>query len=466
MTANDTAAKPPPRARSGPLLTEGPIARTMVIFSLPILASSVLQSINTSINAIWIGQLLGVRALSASANANSLVFFLLGAVFGLGLAATVLVGQSVGAKNLDQAKRTIGTSVTFFGVISVLLAAFGIAFAPQILVLMRTPQDSLAMASDYLRVIFVALPGMYLYSFVMMALRGAGDSNTPFVFLLLSAIVDVALNPILIRGFGPIPALGIAGSALATMIAQWASLVALVAWLYRSKHFLRLARGEGHYLRIDRQILRALITKGVPMGLAMVVMSSSMLVMISLVNRYGSHTTAAYGACFQLWSYVQMPGFAVGSAVSSMAAQNVGAKLWDRVSRIAIAGVIYNVLLTSAMVVVITLVRRRAFALFLGTDTVAIETAVHIHAIVSWSFIMLGVGFVLSSAVRATGAVMWPLVILFISLWMVRLPFAYWMSGTLHAESIWWSFPLGSGTSMIMTAIYYRFGSWRQSHML
>jgi putative MATE family efflux protein len=438
----------------------------MVRFSLPILASSVLQSLNTSINAIWLGRLLGVRALSASTNANSLVFFLLGAVFGLGLAATVLVGQSVGGKDLDQAKRTIGTSVTFFGALSVALAVFGIAFAPQILIAMHTPADSLPLASKYLRVIFVALPGMYLYSFVMMALRGAGDSKTPFVFLLISAVIDVGLNPVLIKGFGPIPALGIAGSAMATMIAQWSTLFALIGWLYHSKHFLRLARGEGHYLRIDPQILRALITKGVPMGLSMVVMSASMLVLISLVNRYGSHTTAAYGACFQLWSYVQMPSFAVGNAVSSMAAQNVGAKLWDRVSRIAIVGVVYSMLLTSVLVIAITIVRRAAFALFLGTDTSAIKTAVHIHGIVSWSFILLGVSFVLSSVMRATGAVVWPLVILFISLWIIRLPFAYTMLGTMGAESIWWSFPLGSASSVLMTAIYYRFGNWRAAHML
>ncbi|WP_205633764.1 MATE family efflux transporter [Labilithrix luteola] len=359
-------AASPARARST-ALTEGPIARTLLFFSLPILASNVLQSINASINTVWIGRLLGERALSAGANANSLLFFLLGGVFGLGLAATVLVGQSLGGRNLDEAKRTIGTCITFFGAVSLVLAIFGIAFAEHVLAAMRTPPDSLPLASAYLRVTFIALPGMYLFTFAMMALRGAGDAKTPFYFLLLSAVVDVSLNPLLIRGIGPIPALGITGSALATAIAQWTSLAALVVYLYLSKHFLRLARGEGHYLKIDRVILRALILKGVPMGLQVVVMSASMIFMISLVNHFGSRTTAAYGACFQLWNYIQMPAFAVGSAVSSMAAQNVGAKRWDRVAKVARAGVIYNVLLTGSLVLLVTLVNRPAFGIFLGT---------------------------------------------------------------------------------------------------
>lgn len=448
------------------VLTEGPIAKTLLLFALPTLASSVLQSFNASINAIWIGRLLGERALSASANANSLIFFLLGAVFGLGLAATVLVGQSLGKNDVAMAKRTIGTSICFFGGVSLVLSSLGIVFAPQVLGAMQTPPDSLPLAAAYLRVIFIALPGMYLYTFAMMALRGAGDAKTPFQFLLLSAALDVTLNPLFIRGAGPIPAMGIAGSALATLVAQWTSLIALVVALYRRKHFIRIARGEAHFLRIDREIVRALLVKGIPMGLQIVVVSSSMLAMISLVNRYGTRTTAAYGACFQLWNYIQMPAFAVGSAVSSMVAQNVGAGLWDRVSRVAVLGVVYNVILTGALVVLVTLVSHEMFQLFLGDNLPAIQIARHIHGLVSWSFVLFGVSFVLSSVMRATGAVIPPLAILFIALWLVRIPFAYALTPSLGADAIWWSFGVGSVVSVVLCATYYRTGHWRRAHML
>jgi putative MATE family efflux protein len=455
----------PGRGRST-ILVEGPIARTLLIFSLPILASSVLQSLNASINAAWIGRLLGAEALSASANANSLLFFLLSIGFGLGLAATILVGQSLGQRDIALAKRTVGTTFVFFTGVSIVFAGLGITLAPHVLAAMGTPPDALPLAVAYLRVIFLALPGMYLFTFVMMALRGAGDSKTPFLFLGVAAVLDVGLNPLFISGIGPIPALGIAGSAVATLIAQWIGLLALVGWLYGTRHFLRLRRNELGYLRIDPAILRALVAKGVPMGLQMIVMASSMIAMISLVNVYGALTVAAYGACFQLWSYIQMPAFAVGSAVSSMAAQNVGARRWDRVARIAVIGVAFNVVLTGSLVLLVTAVDRPAYAIFLGSESGAVDIARHIHTIVSWSFILFGINFVLASVVRATGAVIPPLIILFVAMWLVRIPFAKLLLPSLGPDAIWWSFPVGSAVSMLLTLAYYRFGNWRQAHML
>lgn len=459
----------PPSLRSNnrsAALTKGPVGKTLLLFSLPILASSVLQSLNASINAVWIGRLLGEEALTASANANTLLFFLLGSVFGLGLAASVLIGQSLGANDRDLAKRTVGTSLVFFVLLALVIALGGFILAPHMLVAMHTPSDALPYASAYLRVIFVALPGMYLYTFVMMILRGAGDARTPFIFLAVSAVLDVGLNPVLIRGLGPIPALGITGSALATFIAQWLALLGLIIHLYRKKHFLRIARGDTRYLRIDGVVLRALIQKGVPMGLQMVVMSASMIAIIRLVNRYGSTTTAAYGACFQLWNYIQMPAMAIGSAVSSIAAQSVGAKLWDRVERVARLGILYMVLMTGTLVLVVAIINRSAFALFLGSASAAVEIAHHVNTIVSWSFVLFGVSMIFAGVVRATGAVWMPLLSLVVSLWIVRLPFAYLAVPHWGPDAIWWSFPLGSLTSLVMMALYYRFGRWRSARMI
>jgi putative MATE family efflux protein len=438
----------------------------LILFSLPILGSSILQSLNASINAIWIGQMIGPSGLSAGSIANSMLFFLISVGFGMGMAATILIAQGLGARDTVAVKRTVGTSFVFFTLLSLGIGALGFLGAPFLLRMLRTPPDVLPLASAYLRVIFLALPSIYLYTFVMQALRGAGDARTPFVFLLFSAALDVGLNPVFIGGLGPIPALGIAGSALATLLSQWIGLIALVGWLYHRKHFLRITSGELRYLRLDMDILRALVRKGLPMGVQMIVMSSSMLGMISLVNHYGSMTVAAYGACFQLWNYIQMPAMAVGMACSAMAAQNVGARSWDRVGRIAWIGVLYNILLTGSMVLLVTLIDRHAFSLFLGGDGPGVDIARHIHFIASWSFILFGAGFVLSSVVRATGAVMPPLVIMFIAMWMVRLPFAALMSRVWGAEAIWWSFPLGSGVSTLLLYAYYRFGGWKQAKMV
>ena len=447
-------------------LTEGAIGKTLFLFSLPILAGNVLQSLNGSVNAIWVGHGLGEAALAATSNANTILFFLIGAVFGIGMAGTILVGQSIGAKNIDQAKRTIGTSLVFFIVLSVAIALLGLYLSEPLMAWMRMPAESKALAVDYLRIIFLGIPFIYVLTFISMTLRGAGDARTPFFFLALNVVLDIALNPLFIFGPGPFPRMGIRGSATASLIATSLTLVALITYLYRSKHFLRIQRHESHYLKIDREILKALVAKGLPMGLQMIVMSLSMLMMISLVNSFGAHTTAAYGACFQLWNYIQMPSLAVGMAASSMAAQNVGAQRWDRVNRIALTGVGFNFLLTGSLVTLIYLFNRGALNLFLPDTGGAIEIAQHINHVVVWSFVFFGISFVLAGVVRSTGAVIPPLIILVIALWLVRIPFAYGLVGAWGADAIWWSFPLGSVVSMSLSAAYYRWGGWREARML
>ncbi len=447
-------------------LTSGPIARTLVLFSLPILGSNVLQSLNVSVNSIWIGHYLGEAALTASSNANLVLFFLLGTVFGISMAGTILVGQAMGRHDIDQAKRVIGTGAAFFVGLSAFMAILGFVFTPEILALMQTPADAVPYAIAYLRVIFVALPAMFFYSFLMMTLRGAGDSHTPFYFMLLSVGLDITLNPLLIFGIGPLPALGIAGSAAATLVAQIIALCALLTYLYGRKHFLCLHRAEWHYLKPDLALLRVLVLKGLPMGIQMIVLSSSGLIMIGLINAYGSQVTAAYGAALQLWRYIQMPALAVGSAVASMAAQNVGAGKWHRVSRVAGTGVIYNLLLTGTLVLVVYFFSRHALGLFLPNDSEALNIAEHLNHIAVWAFLLISVSFVLFGVIRSTGAMVPPLVILVIALFGVRIPFAWVLRAHFGADAVWWSYPIGSAATLVLSVAYYRFGRWRHAHML
>src|SRR5579862_3381447 len=247
-------------------LTEGSISRGLFQFALPILLANILQSLNGSVNSIWVGRYLGEAALTATSNANTVMFLLIGAAFGIAMAATVLVGQCIGANDLREAKRVVGTSATFFFLISVVMAIAGWILCEPLLAAMKTPPASLELAVAYMRVIFLALPFLYMYAFVMSVLRGAGDSKTPFYFMMLSVAIDIALNPVFIFGIGPIPRFGIAGSAMATLTAQGISLIALVRHLYRRKHILRLHADELKMLRLDGAIVSTLLKKGVPMG--------------------------------------------------------------------------------------------------------------------------------------------------------------------------------------------------------
>jgi MATE family, multidrug efflux pump len=446
-------------------LTEGSITSGLFRFALPILFANVLQSLNGSVNSIWVGRYLGEAALTATSNANTVMFLLIGAAFGIAMAATILVGQCIGARDIPEAKRVVGTSATFFAAISVVVAIAGFVMCEPMLTAMRTPPDSMALAVAYMRVIFLALPFIYMYAFVMSVLRGAGDSKTPFYFMLLSVAIDIALNPLFIFGFGPIPRLGIAGSALATFVAQAVSFAALLSYLYRRRHLLVLHKGELRHLRLDWTIVGTLVKKGIPMCGQMLVVSLSAVLMIALVNNFGVDTTAAFGAALQLWNYIQMPTFAVGMAVSAMAAQNVGARKWDRVNAIARAGVAFSIVITGSMVLLIEVVDTHAFQIFLPAGSVALQMATHLNHIVTWSYIFFGISMVLFGVVRATGAVMAPLLVLVVSLLGVRFPLAEALVSRYQVDAIWWSFPISSGLAAALAIVYYKYGGWRSARM-
>ncbi len=456
----------PARATTPRDLTTGPIAKTLLFFALPTLGANVLQSLNGSINSIWVGRFLGEAALAATANANTIMFLMFSAIFGLAMATTIMIGQSVGARDMGAARQVLGSSIGLVLLIAVATAIIGWIETPRLLRLLSTPAAVMPLAVDYLRFIFVGMPFSFMTVVLAAAMRGAGDAVTPLRAMVVGVIVDAGLNPFLILGLGPFPAWGIAGSAIATLVASLVSTVYLVERLMRRDNPLRIGRAEARCLIPRGALARAIVGKGVPMGLTLIVLSASMIAMMGLVNREGVDTGAAFGAISQLWNYIQMPALAIGAAVSAMAAQNVGAGRWDRVERIAWAGSWMNIAITSAAIVAITLADRWLLGLFLPPGSVAIGIGVHIHHVVSWSFILFGVSLVLSSVMRANGAVIAPLLILFVAFFPVRFGAALAFYPTWRAEAIWWSFPLGSVVALILTLAYYRRGNWRQGRTL
>jgi putative MATE family efflux protein len=461
----NTGGRPGGR-RGGPDLTKGPIGPTLIAFAMPVLGSNILQSLNGSANAVWVSHVLGEAALTATSNANQIFFLMLGAVFGISMAANIMIGQAIGAEDDALAKRVVGTSTIFFIVLSLAVGVAGFTLTPAILSAMGTPPDARADAIAYLRVIFAAMPFIYFFSFMMMAQRGTGDSRTPFYFSLMAVGLDVILNPLLIIGVGPFPKMGIAGSATSTLVAQTLTLGAMLFHLYRTNSILVLRPGEWRLLIPDLTIIRTLLLKGMPMAFQMIVLSLAAVTMMSLVNGYGVHTSAAYGAAAQLWTYVQMPAMALGAAVSSMAAQNVGAGRMDRVEKIAGIGALYALLFTAVPVLIIYLADPWVLRAFLPGDSPSLPIAVHINSIVLWGFIAFGVAFIFSGIVRATGAVWPPLLAMIISLWGVRVPMANLLEPYLGADAIWISFPTGSLVTCLLAGGYYLWGGWRKSRML
>lgn len=443
-------------------LTEGPVFRTLVMFSIPMLLSNMLQSLSGTINAIWVGRLIGEDALAATANANIIMFLVAGAAFGFGMAATVLIGQRFGARDIDGARRTFGTAVGFSSVLMTAIAVLGWLGAPALLTALETPGRAYGLALTYIRLMFVSMPFMMVSVILTMGLRGTGDARTPLIFMAVTVAIDTVLNPILISGIGPFPAMGIAGSATSTIIAGLVSFVAMVIYVYAKDLPLRLRGKELGYLRPQGHALRFIVTMGIPMGAQMLVMSAAGIIVVGLVNREGLLLTAAYAAAMQLFTYIQMPAMAVGGAVSAMAAQFIGAGKWGRLDQVTRAGVLINFGMTGLLTVLLLTFDRPALVLFLGPDSPAVPAARHIQLLAGWSFMVFGVTMVYSATMRAGGAVWIPLLIIAIALYPVRLGFYYLTYDRFGADAIWLSFPVGSVAALVLAWAFYRYSGWRK----
>jgi putative MATE family efflux protein len=327
---------------------------------------------------------------------------------------------------------------------------------------MSTPAGVDALALAYLRVIFIAMPAQMIGVILSMAMRGVGDSRTPLMMMVLSVLLDVVLNPLLIGGFGPVPALGVAGSALATTIASTCSMLAYLVMVYARNLPVRLLGAELGYLRPARAELGFIIGKGLPMGAQMLIVSMSGIIMVGLVNREGAMAVAAYGASLQVWTYLQMPALAISAAVSAMAAQSIGAQRFDRLDAITRAGVVLNVTMTGVMTALLLLFDRPVLELFLGAHSPAVALARHIQFLASWSYVLFGVTIVLFGTMRAAGTVLPPLLVLGIALYPGRLGLYQVAHPLLGIDAIWISFPVGSLIALVLAYAAYRLVPWRK----
>ncbi|MET0183056.1 MAG: MATE family efflux transporter [Caulobacterales bacterium] len=459
-THSQTAGKPGKAA--GRNLIDGPILPTIILFSLPMLGSNILQSLSMTMNAVWVSHILGPAALTATVNAQIIMMMLMGAVFGVGMAANIVLAQEVGAGNMRDAKRVVGTAMGFFVAASIMLAGIGFVLSPMMLNWMNTPQDAHDQAVIYLRYTCLTMPFSFTFLFAQMLMRGTGDSQTPFSFSLLHITLSIILTPLFIVGALGFPRFGIAGAAMGNLVAQAIALTGLLVHVYRADLPVALKGPDLKLLFPDFAILKVFVLRGIPMGLQMFVISGASLVLLAMVNQHGSDVAAAYGAATQLWAYLQMPAMALSASVSSIAAQNIGANRWDRVEQLAKSSVFLGLGITVASILLIYALGDLPMQLFLPASSNALKAGMEINSIVLWSWAPFAIAFVLFGIVRANGATVPPTAILFVTLWLVRVPFAEFLQPALGRAAIWWSFPVGTIGAAALAVAYYRWGKWRE----
>ncbi|HDR6311420.1 TPA: MATE family efflux transporter [Bacillus cereus] len=442
-----------------------PIWKSMSMFLVPLLLSNVLQSIGQLFGMVVVGRWLGVNDLAAISAFFPLFFLLVSFVIGIGSGSSILIGQAFGAKNEDRLKAIVGTTLTFTFIIGVVLAIIGSIFAMDIMRLMGTPENIIEISVHYARILFISMPVLFLYFAYTTFMRGTGDSKTPFYFLIISTALNMILLPILIFGWLGAPKLDVYGAAYASVISTVITFIVMLVYLKKKNHPLQLDSTVRKYLRMDGELLKLLLRLGIPASINMILVSLSEIAVIAFVNRYGSDATAAYGVVNQVASYVQMPAVSLGITVSIFAAQSIGANQFDRLQKVVKAGIIMNYVIGGVLISLIYLFSRDILSLFLTSQT-TIEIAHSLVMITLWSYLIFGHAQIISATMRASGTVLWPTVIGVVSIWLVEVPVAYYLSyhTSLGIEGIWVGYPAAFIVSLILQYAYYKL-SWQKKRI-
>lgn len=432
-----------------------PLWQSLLIFFVPLVLSNILQSLGGTVSSILLGRGLGENALAAASAIFPLTFLLISFVIGLGSASSVLIGQAYASRNQERMKATVGTSLTFALLLGLFSALIGNLFLYDLLKLIGIPKEIMNDAASYGRILFMGLPILFLYIIYTTFLRGTGDSKTPFYFLLISTSLTILLTPAFLFGWMGLPKLGIEGASLANVIASLIALILLIIYLRRIRHTLALDRATIKKLRLDPSILKMMIGIGLPTSMQMIFISASEIAIVSFINRFGAHATAAYGAINQVINYVHIPAMSLGIAIGIFGAQLIGSNRQHRLKELIKSTVILNYAIGLALTGLVYLFSRPILSWFL-TDPVTLDVAEISLYITLWSFILLGNVIILTGLMRSSGTVFWPTLIGILSIILVEIPAAYLLSITVGLQGVWMAYPISFISNLLAQYTYYR----------
>jgi putative MATE family efflux protein len=455
--------------------------KSFVLFLIPMMLSNVLQSLSGTVNSIFLGQMIGVRALAAVSTVFPILFLLISFLIGVSSGATVLIGQAYGANELVRLKAVVGTALTVSILLGLIVAGFGGTFAQSILLLIGTPPDILADATEYARVVLLSGPLLFVFILYTSIVRGSGDAVTPLLALALSGVVTLTLTPALIQGWGGLPRLGVASGAYASTIGYLVTIVALWFYLLWKRHPMAPDRVLLRHLRIDWTLLKTLLRIGIPTGVQLLMISAAEIAVLSFVNDFGSQATAAYGAVNQIASYVQLPAISISITSSIFGAQAIGRGDISRLGAITRTGIALNLAVTGGLVALTYAFSRTVLGWFIASPAV-VDIAQELVHITLWSYVPFGMAGVVAGVMRSSGTVLWPMVIAIFAICGIEVPVAYVLThgigpafaaaglpvpgvdALVHGiglKGVWVAYPVAFVAMLAMQTLYYRL-VWRK----
>ena len=439
-------------------LTHGPLLKKIILFSLPLMFTSMLQLLYNAADVVVVGAFAGDQSLAAVGSTGSITNLIVNLFMGMATGTGVIVAQSIGARDRERLYKTVHTSMLVSVILGVFISIFGVLSSHFVLTLMKSPPDVIDKATLYMRIYFLGTPALMVYNFGAAIIRSAGDTKRPLIILGLSGIVNVVLNLIFVIIFH----MDVAGVAIATIISQYLSAIAIVLKLMHDDADYKLFLSD---LKIYKQELLGVLKYGVPMGLQNSMFSLSNVIIQSSINSFGTFVVAGNAAESSINAFVLAACDSGAQAAITFSGQNAGAKKFDRVKK----SMVLCVLLTSVLGLVVGMIAFifKVPLLSLYTDTPeSIAAGVEKMNILCPIYFTCGIMHTIGNTVRGMGKSVMPMittmffVCIFRILWILTILPVY-----NTPSSIYISYPISWVLAIVAHFIYFLFVFHRQKKL-
>ncbi len=437
-------------------LIHKPPVSALLIFALPMMLGNFFQQAYTMADSVIVGRFVGEDALAAVGASYSLTNVFISIAIGGGVGASVITSQTFGRRDYPRMKRSVSTALLAFLAISIALGGVGLLFSRQIMVLLNTPQNILADATTYLNIYFIGLPFLFMYNVLSSMFNALGKSRIPLYLLIFSSLLNIGLD---IWMVGPLQ-MGVAGAAWATLIAQGISAVLSFSIFLRE---LKTYPGKLEGRFFDLGELQNMGRVALPSILQQSTVSIGMMLVQSVVNSFGSQMLAGYSAAMRIESICVVPMSAMGNAISSYTAQNIGAGKEDRVRsgyRVSY-GIIFAI--AAAICLVVQLLARPLISLFLeAPSAAAFDTGIACVRFMGWFYVLIGLKMISDGVLRGAGDMTMFTVANLVNLGL-RVILAVTLAPRFGIQFVWMAVPAGWLINYLISFFEYRTGKWKKA---
>ena len=446
-------------------MTKGNPVKVIIAFTIPMLIGNVAQQLYNTADSIIVGRFVGDNALAAVGSAGPILNLMLVLFMGIATGASIMVSQYFGSRKREELSKTIGVCITLTLIASLFITAVGPFITRPLLKLLNTPETIIDWCHQYLVIIFIGMAGGGLYNILSGVLRGLGDSVSALIYLLVATFLNIILDLVFVAYFK----MGVAGVAWATIIAQF---VSAALSLYKLTRMQDLFDMKKEYLIPDKFYAGRLIRLGLPSGVTQAIFSMSMIVVQSLTNSFGEMFIAANVIVMRIDGFVMLPAFSFGSAMTTYAGQNIGARQMDRVVEGAKKGTLVAMGISAVLTAIILLFGKHLMAIFTDTQEL-ITLSNNMMRIIAVGYVLMEVTQCLSGIMRGAGDTVTPMWISIISSVALRIPLAYglvWLSKTPelpqgNCAMMYVSMLLSWSAGALLTFLVYRRGAWKEKAM-